>query len=93
MITWDNFDDAIIGIGNRCGMPDVYVYSYEKMLTILMKEDNLTERDAIDYLEYNALGAYVGEATPVIVRSIEPDERFELERQTEPYRTDKEDIN
>ena len=93
MITWDRFHSAIIGIGGRCGMPDVYIYSYDKMLTVLMEEDSMSERDAIDYLEFNVLGAYVGEDTPIIVRGLEEDERFELEGQSEPYRTDKENVN
>ena len=48
MITWDRLNDAIIGIGGRCGMEEVFVYSYDKILDILMKEDGMTEREAID---------------------------------------------
>ena len=88
MITWDRFHNAIIGIGGRCGMPDVYIYSYDKMLTVLMEEDDMSEGDAIDYLEFNVLGAYVGEETPIIIRGLEEDERFELEGQEEPHRTE-----
>lgn len=88
MITWDRFHNAIIGIGGRCGMPDVYIYSYDKMLTVLMEEDDMSEGDAIDYLEYNVLGAYVGEETPIIIRGLEEDERFELKGQDEPHKTE-----
>jgi len=61
MITWDRLNDAIIGIGGRCGMEEVFVYSYDKILDILMKEDGMTEREAIDYVEFNIAGSYVGE--------------------------------
>ena len=57
MITWDRLNDAIIGTGGRCGMEEVFVYSYDKILDILMTEDEMTEREAIDYIEYNIAGS------------------------------------
>ena len=44
MITWDRLNGAIIGIGGRCGMEEVFVYSYDKILDILMKEEGMTEK-------------------------------------------------
>jgi hypothetical protein len=35
------------------------------MIDILMFRDNMTVEDAIEYLEYNVFGAYVGEGTPI----------------------------
>ena len=89
MITWDRFNDAIIGTGGRCGMEEVFVYSYDKMLTILMTEDDMTEREAIDYIEYNIAGAYVGEMTPILVRSLDELEKFIIDKQTESVLNDK----
>jgi hypothetical protein len=37
------------------------------MVEILM-EDDMTEEDAIEYLDYNVIGAYVGELTPIYIK-------------------------
>ena len=83
MITWDRLNDAIIGTGGRCGMEEVFVYSYDKILDILMTEDEMTEREAIDYIEYNIAGSYVGELTPILVRSLDELEKFIIDNKTE----------
>lgn len=31
-ITYDNLDSAIIGVAERCGMPDVVCYDYDKLI-------------------------------------------------------------
>ena len=89
MITWDRFNDAIIGTGGRCNMEEVFVYSYDKMLTILMTEDDMIERDAIDYIEYNVAGAWVGDLTPILVRSLDETEKFIIDKKTESVLNDK----
>lgn len=89
MITWDRLNDAIIGTGSRCGMEEVFVYSYDKILDILMIEDGMTEREAIDYIEYNIAGAYVGELTPILVRSLDELEKFIIDKKTESVFNDK----
>tara|TARA_R100000700_G_C3090095_1_gene91853 strand:- start:333 stop:626 length:294 start_codon:yes stop_codon:yes gene_type:complete len=89
MITWDRLNDAIIGTGGRCGMEEVFVYSYDKIIEILMTEDEMTEREAIDYIEYNIAGSYVGELTPILVRSLDEVEKFIIDKQTKSVFTDK----
>jgi len=89
MITWDRLNDAIIGTGGRCGMEEVFVYSYDKILDILMIEDGMTEREAIDYIEYNIAGAYVGELTPILVRSLDELEKFIIDKKTKSVFNDK----
>jgi hypothetical protein len=60
----DGFDDAIIGLDTSNEVFRV-IYDREKMIDILMFRDNMTVEDAIEYLEYNVFGAYVGEGTPI----------------------------
>jgi len=57
----DGFDDAIVGI---CSVSFRLIYDYELMLGILMEQD-MEEIDAIEYLEFNVLNAYVGPQTPI----------------------------
>ena len=59
----DGFDDAIIGLeANSMRL----VYSIEKCIDILM-QDEMTEEDAIEHMDYNVIGAYVGEQTPIFI--------------------------
>jgi hypothetical protein len=60
----DDFDEAVVGIEVRSGK---LVYNIDKMVEILM-EDDMTEEDAIEYLDYNVIGAYVGELTPIYIK-------------------------
>tara|TARA_Y100001951_G_scaffold33725_1_gene26597 strand:+ start:3768 stop:3995 length:228 start_codon:yes stop_codon:yes gene_type:complete len=66
----DGFDDAIIGIGSRCGKPDIIVYDVNKCIKILINQ-NMTEEEARDYFDFNVVGAWVGEETPIFVREID----------------------
>ena len=70
-------------------MEEVFVYSYDKILDILMIEDKMTEREAIDYIEYNIAGSYVGELTPILVRSLDEVEKFIIDKKTESVFNDK----
>lgn len=61
----DGFDDAIIGIARRCGQPALVAYSVNKCIQILMQD--MSEEDACEYFEFNVVGAWVGENTPVFI--------------------------
>jgi len=63
----DGFDDAIIGIGRQFNT-DIVVYDEEKCIKILMERDGMTDEEAEEFFEFNVVGAYVGEHTPVFVR-------------------------
>lgn len=60
----DGFDNAIIGVEPNTMK---LVYSRDKMIEILMTDEELTELDAIEYLEQNTWNAYVGEKTPIYI--------------------------
>lgn len=49
----------------RCGQPALACYDVEKCLEILMKRDGMTYEEAQSWFEFNTLGAWVGENTPV----------------------------
>jgi hypothetical protein len=68
IIFWDGFDAAIIGVGKRCGIPDVLIYDYEKMVEILVNDGGSPE-EAMEYLDFNVVGAYVGEHTPITIQT------------------------
>ena len=67
MLKADGFDDAVIGVGSRCGSEDVIVYDAEKCIDILVEEHGMDPDEALEYFEFNTLGAYVGKLTPIFV--------------------------
>tara|TARA_R100001530_G_scaffold76623_2_gene53810 strand:- start:188 stop:448 length:261 start_codon:yes stop_codon:yes gene_type:complete len=60
----DGFDDAIIGIAERYGMNSVVLYDKNKCVKIMQDRDGMTEEEAIEFFNYNIVGAYMGEHTP-----------------------------
>ena len=64
----DGFEEAFIGLG-RHGPHNMAVYDYEKCVLILMKKEGWTEEEAVEWMEYNVVGAWVGEQTPVFVET------------------------
>ena len=43
---------------------ELYTLLVSKCIEVLMKDD-MTQEDALEYLYYNCVGAYVGEHTPI----------------------------
>ncbi len=63
----DGFDDCIIGVASRFGQEDIVAYDKDKCIKKLMT-DGMTNEEAIEYFEYNIIGAYVGEKTPTFIQ-------------------------
>jgi hypothetical protein len=70
MLKIDGHDDAIVGQtllwrdGKRV---DVYVYSGALILAKLMERDGMTDEEALEFMDFNIEGAYMGLGTPVIM--------------------------
>ena len=63
----DGFDDAIIGFDAAGGCA---VYDYNKCLKVLCERDEMSREEAHEYMEFNVVGAYVGDFTPIFVHSL-----------------------
>lgn len=63
----DGFDDAIVGVEPLSGK---VIYDIDTMIVILM-EEGMDSTEAIEYLDYNVLNAYVGEKTPIYIQTIQ----------------------
>lgn len=61
MMKADGFDECIIGIGQRFN-DSFIVYDAEKVIESL--SNDMGHEEAIDYFNYNILGAWVGRGTP-----------------------------
>jgi len=75
MLFMDGFDDALVGwsdaIGERPALP---IYDYWRLVAVLTTDVNnddcwMPYEEAIEYLEFNTLSAWIGERTPIIVNT------------------------
>ena len=66
-LTADGFDDALVGC--TYGANVIAVYDINKMVEILMEEGTDYE-DAVEFLDYNVVGAYLGEKTPLYINFV-----------------------
>lgn len=63
----DGFDDAPVGVGQQFNNV-IAVYDYERCIEILVDDNHdMSDEEAREYFEYNVIGAYVGERTPVFI--------------------------
>ena len=66
-LTLPGFEKALLGKAERCGLGPVYVYSAAAVLNILMQRDSMDVDEALEYYEFNILGAYHGQGTPLFL--------------------------
>jgi hypothetical protein len=62
----DGFEDALVGSATRGGSL-LAVYNYNKCVEILMKRNGMPWSAAVEFMEFNVSGAWVGQYTPVFV--------------------------
>ena len=70
MLTADGFDKAFLGIAIRAGQEDIVAYDFDKCVAILCERDNMELDDAIEYMYYNVVGAWMGDKTPIFIRQM-----------------------
>tara|TARA_Y100000034_G_C6740087_1_gene328369 strand:+ start:122 stop:379 length:258 start_codon:yes stop_codon:yes gene_type:complete len=63
----DGFDDAILGMCVQFGSEPVVAYDFNKCVEIIMERDGMKREEAIDFINFNIVGAYVGLSTPVFI--------------------------
>lgn len=62
----EDFDCCIMGVGVSCGHDTVVIYDTDKIIEVLMSQ-GMNHEEAYEYMEFNILGAYVGEHTPIFL--------------------------
>ena len=60
----ERYDSCIIGATYD---GEKIIYDAIKIIEALIEEDEMTEDEATEYFEFNILGAYLGENTPIYV--------------------------
>lgn len=66
-LTADGFDAALVGC--TYGANVVAVYDIQRMIEVLVNE-GMDHDDAVEFLEYNVVSAYLGEKTPLYVNFV-----------------------
>jgi len=63
------FDKALIGYSSRAGsdLDGVAIYDRDKCIEILMDRNNIDYMDAVEFFEFNVLGSWVGDKTPIFM--------------------------
>ncbi len=63
-LVMDGYDDCVIGILERFGMEPIVLYDKDKIIDKLIDGDCDGYEGAVEYYEFNQLGAWVGDKTP-----------------------------
>jgi len=66
MITMDGYDDCMLGICMRFGQDDIVAYDYTKIIQKHI-DDGMTDEEAVEFFNFNQLGAWVGDHTPCFI--------------------------
>lgn len=67
-VFYDEFDEAIVGLNvDKMSI----VYDSDKCVKILMENGIEDEDEAWEYFHFNVQGQYIGEQTPIFIRTYE----------------------
>ena len=62
------YEPAILGIAESPGRVDCVAYDYDKLIAILAEDSSYEEAE--EHFNYNIVGTYIGDNSPVFIRSI-----------------------
>ena len=62
----DGYDDCIIGVCTRFGQEPIVAYDRRAILERHMR-DGMSYEEAIEFFDFNQIGAWVGERTPCFI--------------------------
>ena len=78
MLAADGFAEAFIGVAYRANDTELAVYSLPLAVDLLVRRDGMTREEATEYIEFNCMGAWVGEQTPLWLSPMTMNEYMEV---------------
>ncbi len=68
-VVFDDFDEAIIGYVQVFGLDPIACYDYQKCVDIFVSTacPSVTEEEAMEYIDFNMVGAGLGPGTPAFL--------------------------
>lgn len=70
----DGYEGALVGYSLRFGREPITIYDYDRCIEILMTagegdfDHGLTYEEAVEWFEFNTIGAWVGDLTPAFLK-------------------------
>lgn len=64
----DGFEEALIGVSTQFTRGPVALYDWDKCVKILMERDKVGYEEAVEFMDFNVTGSWVGEQTPAFAR-------------------------
>jgi len=62
-----DYDECLIGIGARFHDGPLAIYGVERILAVLMRDDEVDEEGAQEWFDFNVIGGWNGPGTPIYV--------------------------
>ena len=66
----DGYDDCILGVIERMGMDPIVCYD-KQMVLMKLQCEGMSDEEAIEWYEYNMVGAWVGDTTPCFLNTLD----------------------
>jgi len=64
----DGFEEALVGVSTQFNRGPVALYDWDKCVKILMERDKMDYDEAVEFMDFNVTGSWVGEKTPAFAR-------------------------
>jgi len=63
----EGFESCLVGICYQFGRLPIACYDYDACIRLLVERDKMTHDGAIEFFDFNVIGASVGPSTPAFV--------------------------
>ena len=63
----NGLDEALIGFGHQYNSAPVAIYDYDKCIDIFMRDNDWDYEHAMEWMQFNVVGAYMGKGTPIFI--------------------------
>ena len=67
----DGLNEAVIGFGHQFTSAPVAIYDYDKCIEIFMRDIGWDHEEAMEWMQFNVIGAYMGTGTPIFMTKFE----------------------
>ena len=66
-----DYDGCIIGVGGRFHDGPLAIYGVERILAVLMRDDEVDYEGAMEWFDFNIIGGWNGPGTPIFAYECE----------------------
>lgn len=67
ILLFDGMESAFLGVTRRMNEPLIAVYDYDLIVDAVLKMGVESYEEAVEYVDFNVIGAYMGEQTPIVI--------------------------